>query len=63
MAITKSKVPDIPEIRTVKVGTLPEMMEMGTLVKNTSEAGTVVLKTNLIKGKVGTRLTVTMKKD
>ena len=63
MAITKSKVPDIPEIRTVKIGTLPEMMEMGTLVKNTSEAGTVVLKTNLIKGKVGTRLTVTMKKD
>ncbi len=61
MSITKSKVPDIPEIRIVKIGNLPEMMEMGTLTANTNEVGEIALKTNLIKGKVGSRVNVSLK--
>ncbi len=60
MGSIKGKVPDIPEIRIVKIQGLPDQMEMGTLVKNSSEAGQIKLKTNLIKGKVGTRVNLTL---
>ena len=37
-----------------------DQMEMGTLVKNSSEVGQIKLKTNLIKGKVGTRVNLSL---
>ena len=60
MASIKGKVPDIPEVRVVKIMGLPDQMEMGTLVKNSSEVGQIKLKTNLIKGKVGTRVNLSL---
>ncbi|MGP6221003.1 alanyl-tRNA editing protein [Caldiplasma sukawensis] len=54
------RVPEINELRLVKYDNLPEQMEMGLLVNDTKEVGTVKLKTNLVKGKVGTRITVNL---
>jgi alanyl-tRNA synthetase/misacylated tRNA(Ala) deacylase len=61
MSVVKNKVPDIPEIRIVKIEGLPDQMEMGTIIKNTKEVGSIALKTNLIKGKVGTRINLSLK--
>ncbi|MGP6206851.1 alanyl-tRNA editing protein [Cuniculiplasma sp. SKW3] len=58
MKISKAKVPDLPQLRIVKLEGLPEQLEMGTLVKDTKEVGKVRLKTNLVKGKVGSRVNV-----
>ena len=58
MNIVKSKVPDIPSLRIVKNGNLPDQLEMGTLVNDTKEVGKIRLKTNLVKGKVGSRVNV-----
>ncbi|MHB1439255.1 MAG: alanyl-tRNA editing protein [Cuniculiplasma sp.] len=60
MASIKGKVPDIPTLRVAKIKGLPEQLEMGTLVKNTKEVGQIKLKTNLIKGKVGTRVNLSL---
>ncbi len=58
MEISKSKVPDLPKVRIVKLAGLPDQLEMGTLVNDTKEVGKVKLKTNLVKGKVGNRVNV-----
>lgn len=56
----KNKVPDVPELWIVKIDGLPDQLEMGTVLKNTSEMGEIKLKTNLIKGKVGTRVNLSL---
>ena len=58
MKVSKAKVPDIPQLRIVKLEGLPEQLELGTLVNDTKEVGKIRLKTNLVKGKVGSRVNV-----
>ena len=56
----KGKVPEVPELWIVKIPELPDQLEMGTVLKNTAEMGKIKLKTNLVKGKVGTRVNLTL---
>lgn len=60
MKITKGRVPDFEQIRLTKIGDLPEFPDSGTQVKNTSEVGTINVKTSTSKGKLNIRLAITL---
>jgi alanyl-tRNA synthetase len=60
MSATKAKVPDFERIKLVKIGDYPEFPDMGTQVRNTSEVGTINIKTTLVKGKINNRLNITL---
>ncbi len=60
MGITKGKIPDYEKIRLCGIGDLPAQPDMGTQVANTSEVGTINIKTSLVKGKLNKRITITL---
>ncbi|EQD36231.1 metal-dependent hydrolase [mine drainage metagenome] len=60
MAFTKGKVPDFEKIKLVKIKGYPEFPDMGAQVRNTSEVGTINVKTTLVKGKINNRLSLSL---
>jgi len=60
MKISKGKVPDFERVKLTKISDLPEFPDMGTQVKNTSEVGTIEIKTTLVKGKLNNRLNISL---
>lgn len=59
--IAKGRVPDYDSIRIVHIEGVPDQMEFGTNVNNTSEIGQIEFKTNLVKGKISRRINITLK--
>jgi alanyl-tRNA synthetase/misacylated tRNA(Ala) deacylase len=60
MRICKSMVPDFESIRIMHLEGLPDQLEFGTDVNNTSEIGKINFKTNLVKGKISRRINITL---
>ena len=61
MKLCKARVPDYDKIRILHLNGIPDQMEFGTNVKNTSEIGEIEFKTNLVKGKISRRINITLK--
>lgn len=61
MKISKGKIPDVGKIRLVKIGDLPSQPDFGTNVDKTGEVGRIEFKTNLVKGKINSRITIFLK--
>lgn len=61
MQICKGRVPDYENLRILHIDGIPDQLEFGTNVKNTEEIGQVEFKTNLVKGKIGRRIKITLK--
>lgn len=60
MKICKSTVPDFESIRIMHLDGVPDQLEYGTNVNDTSEVGKINFKTNLVKGKISRRINITL---
>ncbi len=60
MKLVKGRVPDFDKIKLTQISDYPEFPDMGTQVKNTSEVGTINVKTTLVKGKLNNRLSISL---